>query len=370
MNNKYRIAINATFLHANPTGLGRYVSEITRNLLKQATDYHFTLYADSHSFPGQKADLLKSFGLFGRHWGRLLDLQTAAKYKLKNAAIDLFYSPVAEGILNSNIKQIITIHDLTPVKYREYHPLSKYYFDYFLPRLINKSEAIICVSEHTRQDVIDYYGVKNKNIYVIYNGYEPDVFYPRIKKSVAEKYNLSPYFLYVGDMRPHKNLPRSLKALADLNVQEIKFVVVGRKERRFFPGIKSLVEELHLENRVVFLDYVPENDLPDLYSGAIALVFPSLYEGFGYPALEAMACGCPVITSDVASLPEICGEAAYYVDPEDVESIRQGMQSVLHDDFMRNNMIYNGLERAKPFKWDKAAQGLMKIFGSVLNKRP
>ena len=127
------------------------------------------------------------------------------------------------------------------------------------------------------------------------------------------------------------------------------------------------MDELFLKDRVVFLDYVPEKDLPHLYSEAAAFVFPSLYEGFGLPPLEAMACGCPVIVSNAASLPEVCGDAAYYVDPYDVESIAEGIYKVLMNEILRQDLIAKGLERVKLFSWEKAAKEHLKVFEEVLN---
>ena len=168
-------------------------------------------------------------------------------------------------------------------------------------------------------------------------------------------------------MRPYKNLERSLEAFALLNLKEYKFVIGGKKDPRFFPRVRKKVDALSLKDRVVFLDYVPEENLPHLYSEAAAFVFPSLYEGFGLPPLEAMACGCPVVVSNTASLPEVCGNAAYYVDPYDVENIAEGIYKVIMNQTLRQNLIKKGLERAKFFSWEKSAEEHLKVFREVLN---
>jgi glycosyltransferase involved in cell wall biosynthesis len=243
----------------------------------------------------------------------------------------------------------------------------KYYFYYSLPILLNNSQAIICDSENTKKDIIAYHGIKDKPVYVIYAGFNRQRFYPRENGTVQKQYGLTNYLLYIGDLRPYKNLERSLEAFARLNLRKFKFVIGGKKDPRFYPRVEKKMGELFLKDRVVFLDYVPEKDLPHLYSEAAAFVFPSLYEGFGLPPLEAMACGCPVVVSNAASLPEVCGDAAYYVNPYDVQSISKGIYEVLMDDKLRQNLIGKGLERAKLFSWEKAAKEHLEVFEEVVS---
>ncbi len=185
---------------------------------------------------------------------------------------------------------------------------------------------------------------------------------------VQKRYGLGNYLLYIGDMRPYKNLERSLEAFARLNLTDLSFVIGGKKDPHFYPGIEKKVDRLLLKDKVIFLGYVPEEDLPHLYSEAAAFVFPSLYEGFGLPPLEAMACGCPVVASNAGSLPEVCGDAVRYVDPYDVESIARGIHEVLTDEVMRQNLRAKGLERAKLFSWERAAKEHLKIFEECLSK--
>jgi glycosyltransferase involved in cell wall biosynthesis len=243
----------------------------------------------------------------------------------------------------------------------------KYYFYYSLPILLNNSQAINCDSENTKKDIIAYHEIKDKPIYVIYMGFNRQRFYPRENGTVQKQYGLTNYLLYIGDMRPYKNLERSLEAFARLNLRKFKFVIGGKKDPRFYPRIRKKIDELFLKDRVVFLDYVPEKDLPHLYSEAAAFVFPSLYEGFGLPPLEAMACGCPVVVSNAASLPEICGDAAYYVDPYDAENIAEGIYKVLMNGTLRQDLIKRGLERVNLFSWEKSAKEHLKVFEEVLN---
>ena len=368
------IAINATFMHENPTGLGRYTYEVVKALLEIECDFDFTIYSSSSElkrlFPDKVMSVSSitspSLGYKG-HLMRLLWLQTILPFKLKKQRASLFYSPVAEGILNPPLKQVITIYDFIHLKFPEMYSQKKYYYyyNYTLPIILRNSQAIVCISENTKKDLLSFYGIKDKPIYVIYEGFDKQRFYPRDKGVMYKRYGLKKYLLYIGDLKPYKNLERSLEAFAMLGLKDYIFVIGGRKDPRYYPRIKSKVEELSLQDRVLFLGYVHEEDLPHLYSEAEAFIFPSLYEGFGLPPLEAMACGCPVLTSNVASLPEVCGDAAFYVDPYNTEAIAEGMYKILTDEKLKKELIRKGLERVKLFSWKNAAMQLIKVFEEV-----
>jgi glycosyltransferase involved in cell wall biosynthesis len=365
------IAINATFMHDNPTGLGVYTYELVQELLR--IKRNVVVYSSSINLKRQNPDMVSlvtsrtspSLGFKG-HLVRLIWQQTALPNNLKRRGITLLHSTVPEGMLYPSMKQIITVHDIIPARYPELHPKMKYYYYHALPIILKNSSAVVCVSENTRRDVVEYYRLTDKPIYVINEGFNGHTFYPRRMGHAQKPYGLTNYLLYVGDMRPYKNLERALEAFARLNLKDVKFVIGGKKDPKFYPRIEKKTIELYLKDRVLFSGYVPDADLPRLYSESKALVFPSLYEGFGLPPLEAMACACPVVASNVASLPEVCGDAAYYVDPYNVESIAEGMYKVLNDEALRQRMIQKGLERAKLFSWEKSANEHLKVFEEVL----
>jgi glycosyltransferase involved in cell wall biosynthesis len=371
--NKSKIAINATFGHENPTGLGVYTRELVLELLKAKCDYDFTVYSSSPALKKRYPEKVTrvspltspTLGFTG-HLMRILWQQTLLPFKSQRQKTSLVYSTVPEGILFSPVKQIITMHDILPIKYPEMYPRMKYHFYYTVPLLLKKSQAVICTSENTKKDVAARYAVKDKPLYVVYEGFNRQRFYPREKGVVQKRYGLGNYLLYIGDMRPYKNLERSLEAFARLNRTDLVFVIGGEKDPLFYRSIEKKVDGLLLKDKVIFLGYVPEEDLPHLYSEAEAFVFPSLYEGFGLPPLEAMACGCPVVASNAASLPEVCGDAVQYVDPYDVENIARGVHEVLTNEVMRQNLKAKGLERAKLFSWERSAQEHLKIFEECL----
>jgi glycosyltransferase involved in cell wall biosynthesis len=373
MKEKPRIAINATSVAEDPTGLGVYTYEMLVELMK--ADHDFVILASSEELKRRYGDRVirvsprTSPALGGKgHLARYLWEQTLLPWELWRRKVSLLYSTVPEGILNplSRRKQIITVLDIIPAKYHRLFPKMRYHFLYDLPILLRNAKRVVCASEHTKRDLVGFYGIKDRPISVIYPGLNRQSFYPRDRGLAKKRYGLGDYLFYVGDMRPYKNLDRCLKAFARLNSQDLKFVVVGKKDPRFYPNLRREVDRLSLKERVVFMGYVPGEDLPFLYSEAKALVFPSLYEGFGLPPLEAMACGCPVVTSRAASLPEVCGQAAHYVDPESVDSIAGGIHKVVTDQGLRNALIRNGIDRAKLFSWEKAARQVLEIFEQVL----
>jgi len=364
-----KIAINGTYIQEQASGLGVMNQNLIAELLSKSKQFDFKLYSHADyfesSYPKQTTvvdSALSPDRGFSGHIKRIFWYQTQLKQQLKKQKADLFFSPVYEGMFFPNVPQVVTVHDLIPLKYPEVSPKWKYYYQYALPFLLKQSQAIVCVSEYTKQDIIKTYGLDPDSIDVVYNGYDRNLFYPQANPEILQKYNLDKYLLYVGDMRFYKNLSRCLEAFNRLADKNCKFVITGKKDNFFYPEIERQVAKLIAKDRVVFLDYVPQEDLPSLYSMAQALVFASLYEGFGLPVLEAMACGCPVITSKVTSIPEVGGDSVLYVDPYDVDSIVLGMNRVLSDRQLRTNLSHAGLARAKLFGWGKAAQNICQIF--------
>jgi glycosyltransferase involved in cell wall biosynthesis len=373
MKRNRKIAINATSVGEDPTGLGVYTYEMLVELVK--ADYDFVIFAGSIELRKQYGNKVipvsprtsPALGSKG-HLARYLWEQTVLPVKLWRQKASLLYSTVPEGILNpfSRQKQIITVLDIIPAKYHRLFPKMKYHFLYDLPILLRNARRVVCASENTKRDLLSFYGIKNKPISVVYPGLNRQRFYPRERGLVRKRYGFGEYLFYVGDMRPYKNLERSLEAFARLNLKDLRFVIAGKKDPRFYPQLQRKVDQLSLGEKVVFTGYASGEDLPSLYSEARALVFPSLYEGFGLPPLEAMGCGCPVVTSNAASLPEVCGNAAYYIDPFSIESIAEGIYKVISDQNLRSTLIGRGLERAKLFSWEKAAKEVLDIFEEVL----
>lgn len=270
--------------------------------------------------------------------------------------------------------EIITIHDLTPLRMRDFFKpgLRSGLALWIQSILIKRMKAVITDSEHSKSDIIEFLSITPEKITVIPLGVDKQ-FKPvgigKIK-SVKRKYSLpEEYLLYVGDVNPNKNLPVLLNVVARL---KINLVIVSRAfEKELLPEIvflRKMISELGINNLVKVLPSVqmdPVDDLAAIYSGALIYVQPSLYEGFGLPVLEAMACGVPVVSSDASSLPEVTGDAALLVKPTEI-GLAEGIKKLLSDDVLRKRMIKNGLIRAKKFNWEKTAFLTLKVYEKVV----
>ncbi len=242
-------------------------------------------------------------------------------------------------------------------------------------RYIKRASHIIAISQSTKSDLTKYLRIPETRISVIYNGVDHNIFKPYQSYDMRPHHirlrtlRHKPYILYVGSERWRKNLGRLLEAFAQLKVDfpRLKLVKVGgpgRSEELRSDTMRRL-SSLGITKDVIFIDYIHEVDLAYYYCSAALLVYPSLYEGFGLPPLEAMACGCPVVTTNTSSLPEVVGEAGIMVNPYDTRSLVQAMRRVLTDDKLRDNMVRKGLEHARQFSWEKAARQTMEVYQSV-----
>jgi len=352
------------------SGLNRYVEGLLRELISHqdveaytSVSEYYSLYnakvrlvPDFLSKPGTKANLT-----------RFLWYQTVLPFVLRKQRTNLFYSPVPEGMLFPVCKQIVTIADLVAVLFPEYMPVQKHYFRYVLPRLLTASTAIFAISEATKRDVEKYYAPINKPIHVIYPSYERNIFYPISKidaQPVKDKYGLDQFVLSVGEMRPYKNIRRLIEAFSRITIPELKLAIVG-KINKLDPSIINLPAQLGITDKVRFLDYVSDHDLAALYSSARLFVFPSLYEGFGIPLLEAMACGCPIVASNTSSLPEVAGDAAIYCDPNNTDSIAQSIYQVVNNEELQRSLKTIGTEQVKHFTYEVSANKVIKICNEI-----
>ena len=267
-------------------------------------------------------------------------------------------------------KYVITVHDITPLLFPYQYRKEVYLINkLMLPRTLRMADKIISVSYHTKRDLIKYLKIPKDKIEVIYHGVDED-YKPLPEKEVEmikKKYNITtPFILYVGSLKPLKNIPTLIKAYYKLRKQglEYKLVITGKKRWKY-REIFKLINKLNLQKDVIFTGYVPREDLPALYNAADLFVSPSLYEGFGLPPLEAMACGTPVITSNTSSLPEVVGDAGIMVDPYDVDGLAKAMYEVLTNDGLREELRKRGLKRAKLFNWKKCAEEHLKVYEEV-----
>lgn len=276
-------------------------------------------------------------------------------------------------------KRIITVHDLTPLVFPQHFPAGiKGNLSWQIQRLsLIRSDGIITDSLSSKKDIVKYTGISENKVHSVYLAAGEE--FTRLKiedlrlKKIREKYKLPDKFvLYVGDVTWNKNLPRLVQAIKQL---KLPFVMVGKSltQKDFDktnPWNRDLIEVQQLtenDKNFIKLGFIPTEDLVALYNTATVFVFPSLYEGFGLPILEAMQCGCPVITTREGSLPEVAGEAAYYVDAYDIKNIAEGISEVFHSNKLQNQLLEKGLDQAKKFNWKKTAEETIAVYKKVLD---
>ena len=363
------IGIIAYSLDRQAGGIARYSKELIAALQQVGVNVTI-LQAGKLTFNGRAISIRRS---------KLLPaLLTIGQIEIARIAyqqkLGLVHDPTGCAPLYlTRARRVVTIHDVIPYIYPETSSrLDRMIYRFWLPLVMSRLDSIITVSEQSKSDLVRYLPVKRENITVIPEAASP-MFQP-ISQAQIEKVMLShgirfPYILYVGSIEARKNLKTLLEAYAQVRCwsQKWKLVIVGAHKWKY-SAVFATLERLQLTSDVHFTGYVAEEDLPALYNGASLFVFPSLYEGFGLPVLEAMACGTPVITSNCSSLPEVAGEAAILVDPNDVNAIAMAIRQVLEESALADNMKVKGLARAQQFSWENTAKKTVSVYETALNK--
>ena len=295
---------------------------------------------------------------------------------LNNTDIELYHVPQNGVGLADNINclKVITLHDIIPLRMPE--TVSDRYLNIFhneLPKIINNCDGIITVSQFSKDDIAKEFNFPKEKIFVTYLGAE-DIYKPLDKSSCKEflksNYNLDKNFiLYVGGYSPRKNIIGILEAFSLLSPklrENLSVVITGKKGISYSIYMKR-AEDLGIKDSVIFTDFIPLNHLPIFYNACEFLAYPSFYEGFGLPPLEAMACGAPVITSNVTSIPEICSDSALLVDPNNIVQLSSSMDQLLSDDSLRKSMINNGLANCLKYSWLNTAKDTVKAYADIIN---
>jgi len=381
-----RVGIDYTAAHEQGGGIGRYVRELAEALfrLEEAQQHEYALFV-AGAIRSQLPQLATHAGLtyewratpltnrwLARLWHRS---HIPVPIESITGSVDLFHA--TDFVLpptRQTTRTILTVHDLSFIHTPETaSPRLRQYLNRVVPRSVQKADFILADSEATQRDVIAYYGVAESKIDVLLSGVNPR-FAPVTDiarlEHIRNKYGIGerPFIFTVGTIQPRKNYGRLIEALAHIRAHGHDLSVVIAGGRGWLEDdIYGAIETHDMEPYVQFIGYADDTDLPALYSSAGAVWFVSLYEGFGLPVLEAMACGAPVITSNVSSLPEVAGDAAIKVSPTDLSAICDGMLGLLEDDELRNRLISRGFERAAQFTWEKAASKLLTTYNRVLN---
>jgi len=376
-----RIAIDYTAALRQGAGIGRYVRELVRALarLDRENEYVICWARDAGSRPPAPRDVpvrstLRRWPLTERMliwmWHRLGIPLWA---ELLSGRIDLFHSPDFTLPPLWRAKGVLTIHDLSYERVPECaDPAQRRYLRTAVPRSVHRADALLADSENTRRDLMELYDVPADKVTVVYPGVDPrfrPLADPAALERARERYGLGgPFLLALGTLEPRKNVARLLRAYAALRAEDdliLPPLAFSGAVGWMMEGIFRLVDDLRLGDEVIFLGYVPDEDLPALLNLATALVYPSLYEGFGLPVLEALACGTPVVTSRVSSLPEVAGEVAAYCDPRDVTDIARAIRWLLMDEAVRERLSQRGPAQAGKFSWDEAARRVLQVYKAV-----
>lgn len=367
------IGIDYTPAYEQGGGIGRYVREMIGSLAQQDQSTFYRLFVmgagrkalpppPGPNFSFAPASLPPIW--FARLWHRArLPIPVESwigKVHLYHAT-DFVLPPTRRST-----RTVLTVHDLSFVRVPEAaSPSLKAYLDAVVPRSVRRADQVLADSAATKSDLCELYGVDPDKIEVLYSGVHPRFRPTSEGASIRAKYGLgdAPYVLAVGTVQPRKNYQRLIEALAKLppDLDDVQLVIAGGKGWLQGP-IYATVDHLRVQDRVRFIGFVEDADLPGLYSEARALAFPSLYEGFGLPILEAFACGTPVLTAHVSSLIEVAGDATILVEPLSVEAIRDGLLRLLRDETLRTELIARGFKQVTQFTWERAAAQLRAIY--------
>jgi glycosyltransferase involved in cell wall biosynthesis len=358
-------------------GIGTHISNLLINLSKLDKEREYFIFCnqeDAHLVN----DLAENFHVtIDNSTKYSLQEHISLSWKIKKLKLNLFHEPhYVLPLFTSTPNYIVTIHDLIHLLFPQYLPNRRayYYARYMLKKAVTRSTQIIAVSQSTKSDIQRHLFANPDKIKVIYNGVEENFFNTWSShelKSTKERYQLfQPFILYVGNLKPHKNLTcliESFRLIKEEVENKLQLIIVGR-DVVSYPELKRSAEKLGLRQAVRFLGFIPKNLLPGLYRLAKIFVFPSLYEGFGLPPIEAMACGTPVVAAKTSSLPEILGEAAFLTEVNHPSTLADAITKVLKDDNLRNNLSELGPKQAHKFSWDKTAQEVLTLYRETMQK--
>ncbi|MBN1933725.1 MAG: glycosyltransferase family 4 protein [Anaerolineae bacterium] len=360
-------------------GLARYTTCLCRAL--EQADITYTLRRPTHGLLVRLAHrLLSPFGFDVRTFFTTYPLSAGLKrgtlthLTTQQMAIMLWLHPHVRPV-------VVTVHDIVPFLVRDdveqstfQHPIDRW-FDQWAMAGLKCSDALISDSQFTKQAVVATLGYPEGKVHVVHLGVVHSIFHPRaVPQAFYQRFQLDPslrYILYVGSENPRKNLSRLLRAFAAVHAQrpDLRLIKIGSIQ--YGPQAEALrrqISELDLGNDVLLIDHVTDQDLALFYNAATLFAFPSLYEGFGLPPLEAMACGTPVVCSSAASLPEVVGDAAIAIDPTDVDALAASIVRVLGDSDLRDDLRQRGLARAARFTWERTARATVEVYEKVLGK--
>lgn len=372
-----RVGINALLLNKTRAGIGNYIFRLINKFAQR--NFDLVIFGEQDKLPKglSNAKIVSPGIILEKNWQRILWEQLVLPWQSRDKVDLMHYTDYALPLAVKFVPSIITVHDLSFLIYPEtFTKGARLTKQTLIGPSVAKADKIIAVSQNTKNDLIKFFSIASEKIKVIYEGFNQELYAPMDQNEaqayLIKKYNLmEPFFLYVGTLEPRKNIPTLVRAYAIVRDRLgngcPKLVLAGQKGW-LYEDIFFSVKELGLTEEVIFTGYVPDEDLPYFYNAAVAFLYPSLYEGFGVPPLEAMACGTPVITSNTSSLPEVVGEGGIMVDPLDVEALVKAMEKVYADQEFREALSKQGLAQASKFTWKATAEETLALYREVYTR--
>lgn len=371
-----KVGINARLLlHNKLEGIGWFTFQILSRIVQKHPEVHFYFFFDRpyhDDFIFGKNVTPVVLGPQARHpllyyiW---FDFKIAPY--LKKEKIDVFFSPEGFSANRSSVPSVITIHDLAYMHFpKQIDAANLWFYKNFQPKFAQKSKAIITVSEYTKKDIAQKYAIPEEKISVVYNAANPayGVLTDEEKQAVKEKYSKGKsYFLFVGALHPRKNIINMLKGFVQFKRRQqcgLKLLIVGRMAWKT-EEIEEAKNRMPYRDEVEWLGYKDVDELKNIVGGAYALLYPSLFEGFGIPIVEAMACGVPSIVSNTSSMPEVAGSAALICDPNDPKDIAEQLGLMYKDEALHQKLSENCFTEIKRFNWDRSAEQVWQIISAT-----
>lgn len=366
MYKKLEIMIDARIVNENLNGIARYTYEIIKNISRK-NNIHIRLLVNDMKVANNvfgkfnNIEFIKMKSQFLSLFEQIELPYVVNKYK----DVDVFHSPsfVASPFIKCNM--IMTIHDLTHIKYKSYATMfRKLYYKFIVMPCARKSVKILTVSEFSKKEIVDWLNCDENKVIVTYNGIDNNFKIINDESelnNVKKKYKLPEEFiLYIGNLKPHKNVETLIKAIAIMK-KNIILILNGKVNEKF----ADLIKKLNIRDKIQFIGYIDDEDLPAIYNLASVFVFPSFYEGFGFPPLEALACGCKVITSNTTSLPEVVFDADSMVNPYSALNFADAIEKALNNENIQ--IDNNTKERLKKFSWIAASQSTYEVYKTCQN---
>ena len=351
------------------TGIGRYTLNLLQHINRPLGQDRLVVFNMRGQGPisGVKAQVATSPIPSGHELPRLFWEQALVPFEARRRGVDVYHSPNHVLPLTIGCRSVVTVHDLAFLDRRLFNTRRYLYLNLLTRPSIRKADLIICISEFTKRELEAKFPATIGKTRLVYQGLDDRFASPPSAQAVADfkrRHDLNRYIIFMGAIEPRKNLSRLIKAFG-ATVRETglphELVLCGPPGWRN-RAIRDAWASSPVQQRIKFVSYVPDAEVPLWYAGADALAFPSLSEGFGLPALEAMACGTPVVTSDCSALPEVVGDAAVTVSPRSVRSIAEGLARVLTDQPLAQSLSARGIERSRRFNWEAAATGTVAVY--------